>query len=301
MADIKYYDIDEHTAELAHCMVFTRPYDEGSATANYRAAVDKVADIVEQRKAELGDTYHDTLDDLLDRYAMRLAAWTNAYNSNQTRSPSMLIAGAGNFDTRRKDRQNAREDKLWMDREKIDAIIEKIKAVGPKAPKAPRETDEDKLHRLQLELEKKKQLNAWYRKHNTMQGCPILTDDEAAEMDAEMARSPEYFRCPASSANLANLRASIKRLQSRVNAAAKLSEASACESVEGVRIVRQEHQGYLLVMFGQKPSYETRQALKANGFCWCPSQQAWRHRLTPGAEEKARSIVFQSREGGYKA
>ena len=68
-----YYPIDENTARLAHDMMSMSDYKPGSATAEYRAAVDKAAALVERRKAATSPFYHDKLDALLDLYARRLA------------------------------------------------------------------------------------------------------------------------------------------------------------------------------------------------------------------------------------
>ena len=47
---MKYYNIDENSARLAHEMMSMRDYKEGSVTAEYRAAVDQAAALVEQKK-----------------------------------------------------------------------------------------------------------------------------------------------------------------------------------------------------------------------------------------------------------
>ena len=79
----RYYEINEDTARNAHYCVHMSDYQPGSATNGYRAAVDEAAALVEARKAKVSPYYHDKLDALLDRYARRLAQWTNDYNRNQ--------------------------------------------------------------------------------------------------------------------------------------------------------------------------------------------------------------------------
>ena len=118
----KYYHIDENMARRAHEMMSMRDYPENRATNEYRAAVDKAAALVERCKAATSPYYHGKLDALLDRYARRLAQWTNDYNRNGASCPSVLVCGAGNFPTRKKNRQNAREDSLWKEYEEIQGI-----------------------------------------------------------------------------------------------------------------------------------------------------------------------------------
>ena len=74
--------------------------------------------------------YHGKLDALLDRYARRLAQWTNDYNRNGASCPSILVSGGSNFPVKKKQRQNAREDSLWQEYKEIEAILHKIKTVG---------------------------------------------------------------------------------------------------------------------------------------------------------------------------
>ena len=97
---VTYYPINEDTARNAHYMVHMSDYKPGSATASYRAAVDEAAALVQAQKAKVSPYYHDKLDGLLDRYARRLAEWTNDYNRNQASYPSQFISGAGGFNMR---------------------------------------------------------------------------------------------------------------------------------------------------------------------------------------------------------
>ena len=76
-----YYEINEETARRANDMNSMRDYKPGSATAEYRAAVDQAAELVERQKKAVSPFYHDKLDALLDRYARRLAAYYNDYYS----------------------------------------------------------------------------------------------------------------------------------------------------------------------------------------------------------------------------
>ena len=98
---VRYYEINEETARNAHYCVHMSDYKPGSATAEYRRAVDKAAALVETKKARVSPFYHDKLDALLDRYARRLAEWTNDYNRNQASYPSQFISGAGGYNMRK--------------------------------------------------------------------------------------------------------------------------------------------------------------------------------------------------------
>ena len=52
-----YYPIDENMARLSHQMMSMSDYREGSATAEYHAAVDKAAALVERQKQKVSPFY----------------------------------------------------------------------------------------------------------------------------------------------------------------------------------------------------------------------------------------------------
>ena len=127
---MQYYEINEQTARRANDVNSMSDYRPGSATEEYRAAVDKAAALVQARKAKISPYYHDKLDALLDRYARRLAEWTNDYNRNQASYPSQFISGAGGYNMRKHEKQMSREGTLWNEYDEIKAILNKIEAVG---------------------------------------------------------------------------------------------------------------------------------------------------------------------------
>ena len=187
----RYYEINEDTARNAHYCVHMSDYQPGSATNGYRAAVDEAAALVEARKSKVSPYYHDKLDALLDRYARRLAQWTNDYNRNQASYPSQFISGAGNYNMKKHEKQMSREGTLWKEYDEIKAILNKIEAVGTGAvdlsdPHA-REMLTDQLQKLQAQLDRNKALNAYYRKHKSFVGFPGLTAEAAAKLTADFA------------------------------------------------------------------------------------------------------------------
>ena len=70
---IQYYAINEELARRAKGMISFSDYVPGSATASYRQAVDKAAEIAEQQKRVVDPIHHKKIDRLLDTYARRLA------------------------------------------------------------------------------------------------------------------------------------------------------------------------------------------------------------------------------------
>ena len=87
---INYYPINEGAARRAKEMNSFSDYKEGSATAEYRAMVDKAAAIAEKQKSRVDPMYHEKIDHLLDTYARKLAENMNQGFAIDARVPSVL-------------------------------------------------------------------------------------------------------------------------------------------------------------------------------------------------------------------
>ena len=294
-----YYEINEETARRANDMNSMRDYQTGSATAEYRAAVDEAAALVERQKQKVSPFYHEKLDALLDRYARRLAQWTNDHNRNGASCPSVLVCGAANFPVRKKQKQNAREDSLWREYDEIKGILSKIKSIGtgPIDPADPhaREMLEDRLQSLQNKLELGKAMNAHYRKHKTMKGFRDFSDKTAAEMDEAIKSAPAFAQTPFPDFELASLRGKIKRTQENL---AKLDgieqhkdDAANTLEFDGGKIFLNMEANRLQILFDEIPDEETRSALKSHGFKWSRKNEAWQRQLTRNAVYDAKRIL----------
>ena len=294
-----YYPIDENIARLSHQMTSMRDYKTGSATAGYQAAVDEAAALVEQQKKKVSPFYHNKLDGLLDRYARLLAEWTNDYNRNGASCPSVLVCGPANFPTKKKNRQNAREDALWKEYEEIKGILSKIKNIGTgpidlTGPHA-RELITNRVQRLQTRLDRGKALNAHYRKHKTMKGFPDMSDEDAAEMDEAIRSAPPFAQAPCPDFQLASLRNKIKTAKKRLEELDKLEAQQAQPAVEevfeGGQIIHNAEENRLQILFDEVPDEDTRASLKSHGFRWSPRNKAWQRQLTQNAIYDARRVL----------
>ena len=300
-----YGSIDEETAWNAHYCVHMGDYKPGSATASYRNSVDKAAQMVEQQKSRVSAFYHDKLDALLNSYARRLAQWTNDYNRNQASYPSQFIAGAGNFNMRKHNRQMSREDSLWEEYRQIEAILDKIRSVGTGpvdlADPHAREMLTERLNSQRQMLEDAKTANAYYHKHKTLEGCPGLSEKNRAWLTrpgvfASGDGSPiSQYGSPFPAYELASIRGKIERTEQRL-AELDRREQQAAEpqtgtAFDGGQIVRNIDLNRLQILFDAIPDADTRAALKQNGFRWSPKNQAWQRQLTDNAERAARQVL----------
>lgn len=294
---MKYYPIDENTARRAHEMMSMRDYPENRATNEYRAAVDRASALVEHKKKNVSPYYHEKLDGLLDAYARRLAQWTNDYNRNGASCPSVLVCGAGNFPTRKKNRQNAREDSLWKEYEEIQGILGRIKSIGTGpvdlADPHARELLEDQLQQLKDRLETDKAMNGHYRKHKTMKGFRDMPDEAAARMDKAIAEAPAFAQRPAPDFELTSLRGKIKRVQARLDELEKLKAGDVPEGwkFDGGEVVINTELNRLQIILDDRPDDDMKRDLKSRGFRWAPSQGAWQRQLTDNAIYAAKKIT----------
>lgn len=298
---MKYYEIDEQTARRAKEAISFNDYKEGSATAGYRAYVDDASALAEQQKQKVSSYYHDKIDGLLDAYARRLAKWFNDDNRNTASCPSIMICGGSNFPVRKKEKQNARTRALMDEWNEIQSLLTRIKSVGTGAidfadPNA-REMLIERVESLQKELDRDKAMNAYYRKHKTMQGFEGISEETAKAIDDRIAGDYSWNKKPAPDWELASVRERLKRAQARLaeydnlHAAQEENAAESATAFEGGYITRNIEENRLQIIFDKKPDEETRQKLKSNGFHWSPRNSAWQRQLTPNAERAAKEVL----------
>ena len=115
-----FYAIDEKMARLAREMNSFREYEENSTTEHYKARVEEVFSIAEKNQSEKS-LY------LANIYAKKYAEYINNSNRIDCMYPSIMICGSGNFNVRKKEKQNARRENLSRDFEKLQNLLEKIK------------------------------------------------------------------------------------------------------------------------------------------------------------------------------
>ena len=122
---MRYYEINENMAKQARGMWSFSDYVMGSETAEYRAKVDECYSIVD----ELPDDLKEKGETMADRYARQLAEWYNKKFRIDMMCPSVMISGGSNFPVRKKERQNAAEDRHYQLYQKIEDIPRRIRAL----------------------------------------------------------------------------------------------------------------------------------------------------------------------------
>lgn len=274
----KYYEISEAAAKRAKDMNSYSDYAPGSATAGYRAMVDEAYALAEKQKAQVDPMYHDKIDALVDRYARRLAENLNERNAIDARVPSILITGGGNFPVAKKVKQNAARDRNYGEYAEIEKLTKKLEG-------------------MESQQAMMKAVNAYFRKHKTLEGCPELTAEQVEKVKASMSQDWRKDPVPFPSYLLTNNNANIRRVRQRIEELSHKAEFVGWTFPGGEAKVN-EAENRLQLIFADKPDADTRQALKSEGFKWAPSQGAWQRQLNQNAIRAAARLDFLRPEDG---
>lgn len=125
-----------------------------------------------------------------------------------------------------------------------------------------------------------KRVNAYYRKHKTLDGCPDLSPEQISKLQAEMAKDWHMADKPFLSWQLSNNNAEIRRLQERIK---KLNRQHETVYVgwefDGGKVEINREANRLQIFFDEKPDADTRATLKSNAFHWSPREGAWQRQL----------------------
>lgn len=299
--------INESAARLAKQMRSFDDYKEGSATASYNAQCAEAAAILEKVKAKCAtDEQRERAEYLYNRYCSVLAEAINRDNEIGTRCPSVLICGAGNFPTRKKEKQIAAWDKNMENFRKADHYLDMLKRAHTLAVKSDDPEVLDFLRAKLAGLEEAHTLmvsaNAYYRKNKTLEGLEGIPADTMAWITRPGVYLPggrngdgsplAFYGKPFPTYELTNSNANIKRVKQRIET---------LEAVKASKPIEEEHDGYtyrenaeamrVQFRFDGKPDDETRALLKRNGFRWAPSQGVWQRQLNDNGKYAAHRVM----------
>lgn len=174
------------------------------------------------------------------------------------------------------------------------------KAISSDDPNA-QEKLEKKLITLEERQECMKRANAYFKKQQTMRGYADLSDDAAMRMDRDIQRRTGE-RKPFPTHKMRNNGANIRWVKERIAALKKRDALSADEGWDfpGGSVVLNAAENRIQVFFAEKPDEQTRRELKANGFKWAPSKNAWQRQLNEnGIRALHRMNCIQPKESEY--
>lgn len=295
---MKYYGIDETAARRGREQWSFSEYKDGSKTSEYKAQVEEVYKIVDG----LPDDQKEKGAAMAERYARRLAEWYNKQFRIEMMCPSVMISGGSNFPVRKKEKQNAAQDRHYQLYREIQQIPERIKRLA-RGSNIIKSGDSDALEQLQKKVEKAEELqaemkavNAYYRKNKTLKGYKNYTDEKAAKLDEAIKES--MYGVPFPPYELTNNNAKIRNAKARIAELERLKESATDEEqpneydtdlfkvVENTEIMR------LQLFFDEKPDADTRAVLKKNGFRFAPSQDnAWQRQLNENGKYALKRVI----------
>lgn len=237
--------------------------------------------------------YHEKIDRLLDTYARKLADNMNEGFAIDARVPSILITGGSNFPVRQKEKQNAARDRNMAEWRDIQGLLDKICSTGMGGISADDPQAIAKLVGLEQAQERMKGVNAYYRKHKTLDGCPTLSLEQIERLKADMNNGWHLEDKPYPTWALSNNSAEIRRVKGRIASltAHKTAHYEGWE-FEGGHVEANTEDNRLQVFFDEKPDADTRTALKGHGFRWSPNAGAWQRQLNNNALYAAKHLDF---------
>ena len=186
----------------------------------------------------------------------------------------------------------ANTKKMLRDAIPLSEIIEEYRIGKRDAPISS--DDPAAIEKLQARIdyingqhERGKAMNKHWRKFGTMRGFPGMSDEKADAYDAHIKKQLPMWQLPYSR-DTANVTATIRRLQDRIEAIQKsrqhTDESLGLESTyDGFTVHRNHEENRLCIEFDGKPDEDVRAILKGNGFHWSPRNKVWQRQLTDNA------------------
>ena len=128
---------------------------------------------------------------------------------------------------------------------------------------------EAKAAGLKAKRDECKALNAYWRKHKSMKGCPGVSDEQAEKMDAEIPTHYSWERQPVPAYRLTNMGAEIRRAEKRIEEVRARNARTEKAGASGGLLFEATSDGaYTLVTFAERPDWAIITALKDAGFTW---------------------------------
>lgn len=314
--------INEGAARRAKEMTSFFDYKQGSATAGYQNDVARfdanVNALIERYKNNdtLTDDDWERVERIASAYAKNRADFTNEYNRISGSYPSWAIAGPAKYNVSKHEKKMRALDNVFANQgANIDPdnneYLNKIRGILSNA--SIKATDSNAVGKLQAkydglkaELERGKQMNAYFRKNKTLVGFPGISDEAAKKFDAANASGDYFSHQPYAAYRLQNGNAELRRLQQRIDNLNAIKTASTSgedtsskyPTAKGVTVQENAEQMRVQLRFEGKPDEETRGMLKSWGFRWSPSQGAWQRQLTGNGQYAAKQVMQKLSEKG---
>lgn len=295
----EYYEINEDAARQAKAMWSHSDYVMGSKTEEYKKAVNEAYDLVDKIK-EQRPRSAEKAEHIAKKYAKKLAENYNDGFRIEMMCPSILISGAGNFPVKKKEKQNEARDRNLKEYNQILGYIDKLKDIlhGNEVIKSK---DADAVEMLQEKLDKlvknqdmMKAVNAYYRKHKTLKGCPEFSEETAIKLEEALDdRKKEQHRV-FMRYELQNNNSNIRSIKKRLEALKREKEQGDSEiSLDKFGLDIKENKEIMRIQFffSGRPKPAVRDVMKSKAFRWSPKNGCWQRQLTSNGRYAVKKAV----------
>lgn len=229
-------------------------------------------------------------DELQDEYEKRYIAKYSEWLHAMSRTFSVMITGAGNFNNRRHQKMNDYEHSA---RERFETWREKvIKRVN----RQQRLVGWAEVERLQNKLDTLTELQEKMKAVNKIvRNGKLSVEEMREELEAfglsactieEIMKGPHYSfeKKGFQTYQLSNNLAKIKATEQAIKRHTEMATAEDTEfTFDGGKVAVCNSDERIRVYFDDMPDADTRTMLKKNGFKWSPKNKAWQIQLTPNA------------------
>ena len=237
-------------------------------------------------------------EELQDEYEKRYIAKYSEWLHAMSRTFSVLVTGAGNFNNRRHQKMNDYEHSA---RERFETWREKvIKRVNRQQRLvgwAEVERLQNKLDTLTELQEKMKAVNKIVR-NSKLSEIEQHEELEALGLSArtinEVMAEPQYsfLKKGFQTYQLSNNLAKIKATEQAIKRHTEMATAEDTEfTFDGGKVAVCNSDERVRIYFDDIPDKDTRDMLKSNAFKWSPKNKAWQRQLTPSCMRATKEII----------
>lgn len=221
------------------------------------------------------------------RYISKYSEWLHALS----RTFSVMVTGAGNFNNRRHQKMNDYEQSA---RERFETWKENV---VKRVNRQQRLVGWEEVERLQSKLDTLTELQEKMKAVNKIVRNGKLSDEEQREELEALGLSessingfmaePQYsfMKKGFQTYQLSNNLAKIKDIEQAIKRHTVMATTEDKEyKFDGGKVVICNSDERIRIYFDEIPNSETRSMLKGNAFKWSPKNKAWQRQLTPNAK-----------------
>ena len=308
------YEINEQIAKSAKELNSFDDYKTNSATNEYNSYLNdfeqNVNELMAKHPENLNEEALQLIEYYKDKYSKKLAFAINKSNSIEAMMPSIMISGGGNFNFRKKEKQNRARENFWNEYGKLfdednyyynkirNIILNKVIYSDDAMAIEKLEAKIDNLKELQSKM---KEVNAYYKKNKTLKGCELLTEDEAITIMNNI-QYHSWYPVPFAPFELTNNNQNIHRLEDRLESLKKLKQRASEENenkymqVDGLQVIEDATDMRIRLIFDEIPNEKVRELIKHWGFKWSPKNSAWQRQLTRNGIYATNKVLEQLKE-----